>query len=533
MMETDDFRNNNIDTAWLDKRIKDAPTPVRNHAGLVVLVGSAVQVYAAAAKARAEFTAALGRGQFPDQGLLKTQHNLDIILDGVKYQVAAALHGPSSLILTVNDTTVVAKVTSLSDGGYTVRLDESSLSADASAALVGGVSHNVYTHVDATGFRLELDGATFLFEDEYDPTRLCAEMAGKLARWLVEDGSAVAKGEPYAEVEVMKMFLALRAPEAGKVHIQLSEGTVLEAGDLLATMELDDPSMVQKAELFTSSWSLGDLYPAMNALAAASTPTEGAIQLRPQYRLRRALALLNRVLQGFEVPEPVVSKALRMVIDSAQSPLIARCEIGEILSTLNGRLPAPLAKELGDLKNSLPKTEARTGAYADAAAYAAAAASAATAMKSVPEILARHLQAQPEREQNALAQKLVPLNDVVAKYAHSLGRYGVEVVALLSSFVANELPFGAGVEEDVVRDLRRSGADDLDVVTSQIFAHVSGRNSRAGNSHGLLVALLGQPEMKALVQANPGEFILFTTVTTFCANPANDLTCPPSYIIIM
>ena len=28
----------------------------------------------------------------------------------------------------------------------------------------------------------------------------------------------------------------------------------------------------------------------------------------------------------------------------------------------------------------------------------------------------------------------------------------------------------------------------------------------------------------------PGEFILFTV--TFCANPANDLTCPPSYIII-
>ena len=27
-----------------------------------------------------------------------------------------------------------------------------------------------------------------------------------------------------------------------------------------------------------------------------------------------------------------------------------------------------------------------------------------------------------------------------------------------------------------------------------------------------------------------GEFILFTV--TFCANPANDLTCPPSYIMI-
>ena len=122
----------------------------------------------------------------------------------------------------------------LSDGGFTVQLSETALNADASAATVGGVSHVAYTHIDATGFRLELDGATFLFETEYDPTRLRAEMAGKLARWLVDDGAKVAKGAAYAEVEVMKMFLSLRAPESGTLRVKLSEGTVLNAGDLIA-----------------------------------------------------------------------------------------------------------------------------------------------------------------------------------------------------------------------------------------------------------------------------------------------------------
>ena len=37
-----------------------------------------------------------------------------------------------------------------------------------------------------------------------------------------------------------------------------------------------------------------------------------------------------------------------------------------------------------------------------------------------------------------------------------------------------------------------------------------------------------RPELKAL---RTGELILFTV--TFCANPANDLTCPPSYINIL
>ena len=44
MMETADFRENRIDTAWLDKRIRDTPKPERNEAGLVVLIGAACQV---------------------------------------------------------------------------------------------------------------------------------------------------------------------------------------------------------------------------------------------------------------------------------------------------------------------------------------------------------------------------------------------------------------------------------------------------------------------------------------------------------
>ena len=69
-----------------------------------------LQTYAQAAKDRAAYTAALGRGQFPDSALLATERRLDLILDGVKFNVQSALHGPNAMLLTCNSTTVLAKV---------------------------------------------------------------------------------------------------------------------------------------------------------------------------------------------------------------------------------------------------------------------------------------------------------------------------------------------------------------------------------------------------------------------------------------
>lgn len=187
-------------------------------------------------------------------------------------------------------------------------------------------------------------------------------------------------------------------------------------------MELDDPSMVKKAEPFTKSWALPDLYPGQAAATVPlpGTPAAKKIQLRPHNRLRRAADVLERVVAGWKVREPTVAKALRMLVGAATSPLLARCEIGEILSTLNGRLPAPMFTELTELKAALPSSEA-VDAFGDAAAYASATADATTLMKTIPEILTRHMQAVPERERAGIASKLAPVNELVAKYMHALG----------------------------------------------------------------------------------------------------------------
>ena len=50
--------------------------------------------------------------------------------------------------------------------------------------------------------------------------------------------------QPFAEIEVMKMIMPLTVTHAGYVHLRLQAGAVMAAGDVVATLQLDDPTKV-------------------------------------------------------------------------------------------------------------------------------------------------------------------------------------------------------------------------------------------------------------------------------------------------
>ena len=64
---------------------------------------------------------------------------------------------------------------------------------------------------------------------------------------LVSDGDHVEAGQAFAEIEVMKMFMPVKAHESGTLLWQLTEGAAMVAGDLMATMDLDHPELVKTA----------------------------------------------------------------------------------------------------------------------------------------------------------------------------------------------------------------------------------------------------------------------------------------------
>lgn len=59
------------------------------------------------------------------------------------------------------------------------------------------------------------------------------------------------EGQAFAEIEVMKMIQTLASPAAGVISFQVNEGSALAAGALIATLGLDDPTKVKRAETFT------------------------------------------------------------------------------------------------------------------------------------------------------------------------------------------------------------------------------------------------------------------------------------------
>ena len=69
-------------------------------------------------------------------------------------------------------------------------------------------------------------------------------------RFNVNNGEHVEAGQPFAEIEVMKMIMPIVAPLSGCITFEQNAGSILNPGTVLGTLELDDPSSVVKVFTF-------------------------------------------------------------------------------------------------------------------------------------------------------------------------------------------------------------------------------------------------------------------------------------------
>jgi acetyl-CoA carboxylase/biotin carboxylase 1 len=131
----------------------------------------------------------------------------------------------------------------------------------------------------------------------FDPSELRTDVTGKVVRYLQDNGANVEAGQPYVEVEAMKMIMPIKATESGKITHNLSAGSVISAGDLLASLELKDPSKVKKIGTFSGK------------LDIAESPIE----------MDAKKAVMN-ILAGFNMdPEKVAQEAMDSVADSSEA----------------------------------------------------------------------------------------------------------------------------------------------------------------------------------------------------------------------
>ncbi|KAF0697377.1 Aste57867_11929 [Aphanomyces stellatus] len=440
MMETDDFKANRISTSWLDDRIarhKELSEHGRPDTLMVVLVGAMCLAYQTSNARKEKYVAQLERGQIPGAELLQQEDNLELIYEGVKYKIRAARSGEITFTLYCNDSYVQANIRTLSDGGYLV--------------LLNGKSHVAYATKEAQGLRLIVDGNTCVFTNEYDPTRLVTNAAGKLARYLVKDGAKLRRGTPYAEVEVMKMYMPLLTPEDGTVRHVKPEGAVLAPGDLIANLELDDPSCVKLSDKF-----LGKLPAFSNEPEAAST--------KSFYVMKKSIEVLTTVLDGYLLPDDLVQRAVTDLFDVALvDQLLVLDEISETLSALASRMPSHVYEQIRDDMQTYRDSDKATPF--DVSKITAALNAHKASLTNVADV-------------NGYEGKIAPLREVLPKFEHGVeSRRELVFRELIAKYYTVEGPYAQGHNvEDIVMALRKANAGNLASVFGTARAHTAVEN---------------------------------------------------------
>jgi acetyl-CoA carboxylase/biotin carboxylase 1 len=152
-------------------------------------------------------------------------------------------------------------------------------------------------------------------------------VTGKVVRYLQDNGASVESGQPYVEVEAMKMIIPIKASESGKIIHNLSPGSVISAGDLLASLELKDPSKVKKIGTFSGKLDISESVVEMDAQKAVSN-----------------------VLAGYKLDaEAVAQRALDSVADSASAADLIVNTINEfyrVESTFDGQITDDVVRAL-------------------------------------------------------------------------------------------------------------------------------------------------------------------------------------------
>jgi len=345
LIELEDFVDNNIDTGWLDSIIAENVNGMAEgfgrgkrrtsvqikdlHDHVHVIIGATMVAYNRCKAGEDNFLQALEMGQLPPRSLVEMSHKIELILNGIKYKITCTRTGPHSFSI-ANDfgsRSVPTSVRVLSDGGYLIDILGSSQVAYLTSA------------IDApTGMKINVAGANIAFSPDYDPSSLSTDVAGKLVKKLVANGSHLKKGEAYAEIEVMKMFMPLKVDEAGTITWASNEGASLSAGDLLATLNLDNPDNVASVLLFEGELHTGSF----------DTPSAPSVK-RPHLLLRKSLEKLNSAVAGYVLSEEDIDAAMADLADAVVDPELPALEIDEQLSVLSGRIPSKLFEGISSI----------------------------------------------------------------------------------------------------------------------------------------------------------------------------------------
>ncbi|KAK3538673.1 hypothetical protein QTP86_012135 [Hemibagrus guttatus] len=435
LLETESFRNNDIDTGWLDHLIAEKVQAERPDTMLGVVCGALHVADASFRKSMSDFLHSLERGQVLPAASLVNTVEVDLIYEGIKYCLKVARQSPTTYVIIMNGSDIEIDVHRLSDGGLLLSYS--------------GSSYTTYMKEEVDSYRITVGNKTCVFEKERDPTVLRSPSAGKLLQYIVEDGGHVTAGCPYAEIEVMKMVMTLTVPQSGRVHFVKRTGAVLEPGRVLARIDLDDPSTIQPVQLNTQPLPVQEPLPIVGE--------------RLHQVFHSVLENLMNVMDGYCLSEPYFSNRLNKWVDSLmrtlRDPSLPLLELQDIMTSVSGRIPVTVEKVIRKIM----------------AQYASNITSVLCQFPSqrIANILDSHaatLQRKADREVFFMnTQSIVQL---VQRYRSGIRGYMKAVVLdLLRRYLQVEMQFQQGTYDKCVINLREQYKPDMTPVLEHIFSH--------------------------------------------------------------
>ncbi|KAG4075355.1 hypothetical protein HA402_003146 [Bradysia odoriphaga] len=434
LLETPSFKENTIDTAWLDALIAERIRTEKPDLILGVVSGALHIADRKITDAFRSFQTSLEKGQIQAANTLTNVIDVELISEGVRYKVQVCKSGPNNFFLIMNDSFKEVEVHRLSDGGMLLSLE--------------GGSHTTYMKEEIDRYRIVIGNQTCVFEKENDPSILRSPSAGKLINFLIEDGGYVNKGQPYAEIEVMKMVMTLSSQEAGTVSFDRRPGAVLEAGMVIGHLELDDPSLVTVAQPYKFP------FPTVGT-------SDNKEKLNKKYNISKII--LENSLAGYCLPDKYNEIRLKTVIEDFMGSLRDRnlplLELQEVISSISGRIPVSVEKKIRKLMALYERNITSVLSQFPSQHIA-----------SVIDSHAATLQKRSDRDVFFLTtQGIVQL---VQRYRNGIrGRMKTAVHELLRQYYAVECQFQYGHYDKCVTTLREKHKDDMLSVVNTIFSH--------------------------------------------------------------
>ncbi|KAG4215598.1 hypothetical protein ERO13_A01G186450v2 [Gossypium hirsutum] len=452
LLHASDYRENKIHTGWLDSRIAMRVRAERPPWYLSVVGGALYKASASSAAMVSDYIGYLEKGQIPPKHISLVHSQVSLNIEGSKYTIDMVRGGQGSYRLKMNQSEIEAEIHTLRDGGLLMQLD--------------GNSHVIYAEEEAAGTRLLIDGRTCLLQNDHDPSKLVAETPCKLLRFLVSDGSRIDADTPYAEVEVMKMCMPLLSPASGIIQIKISEGQALQAGELIARLDLDDPSAVRKAEPFHGSFPV------------LGPPT--AISGKVHQRCAASINAARMILAGYEHNIDEVVQSLLNCLDSPELPFL---QWQECMSVLAARLPKNLKNELESKYKGFEAISSSMNVDFPA--------------KLLKGVLELHLSICPEKERGSLERLIEPLMSLVKSYEGGRESHARVIVrSLFEEYLSVEELFSDNIQADVIERLRLQYKKDLLKVVDIVLSHQGVKSKNK-----LIFRLLEQ-----LVYPNPAAY---------------------------